>query len=153
MFDASTMMAMFRLIRQRQMGISLELNLLRKIIDVQFQLDISLPTEKQRIERYRFRIPLAQLSRVRTVQDERSCALIISLDNPPNFYRRMHRVEASHEEDPRYWTEWDCWFRQTDIVHDPRSLMLAPLALKKDKPIIDIGTTSFAPGTPHAISS
>jgi RNA-dependent RNA polymerase len=163
MFDKSTMMTMCGITRRQHIGIIFELNLLRKLIDVQFQLDISLPTDRSKeerptsnrnkIEQYRFRIPLAQLQRVHTIQDKNSCALIISLDTPPNYYRKMHQLEVSHEEDSRYWTEWDCWFRQTDIVHDHRSLATAALALKKVMPIIDIGMTLFMLDALHRIFS
>jgi len=163
MFDMSTMMTMFGLTRQRHTRISFELNLLRKLIDIQFQFDIGLPVDRpmeeqptsnwNMIEQYRFRIPLAQLQRVHAIQDEKSCVLIISLDTPPNYYRKMHQLEVSHEEDSRYWTDWDCWFRQTDIVRDQRSLAGAALALKKVMPIIDIGMTLFTLDASHSISS
>ncbi|KAH0543787.1 hypothetical protein FGG08_001969 [Glutinoglossum americanum] len=160
MFDVSTMMRMYSATIRLDSKISFELNLLRRLIDIQFQLEITnlkglgistSPLTEQlakeppvggqgRIERYRFRIPLAQLQRVHEVKiDEKTRALVISLDTPPNFYRKAHQIEVSHEEGSKYWTEWDCWFRQTDIVCDQRSLVKAAVALKKAMPIIDIG--------------
>ncbi|KAH0562963.1 hypothetical protein GP486_002476 [Trichoglossum hirsutum] len=160
MFDVSTMMGMFCATARRDADISFELNLLRRVIDIQFQVEFTSskvsgistipPTDqsaeeppvdsRNRTERYRFRIPFAQLQLVHEVQiDEKARALVISLDTPPNFYRKAHQIELSHEEGSRYWVEWDCWFRQTDIVYDHRSLAKAPIALKKAMPMIDIG--------------
>jgi RNA-dependent RNA polymerase len=164
MFDRSTMMGMFCATARQEAGISFELNLLRRLIDIQFQVEFTSPealdistsplTEqpakeppagnRNRTERYRFRIPLAQLQRVHEVQtDEKTRALVITLDTPPNFYRKAHQIELSHEEGSKYWMEWDCWFRQTDIVYDHRSLVKAAVALRKAMPIIDIGMTSI----------
>ena len=37
------------------------------------------------------------------------------------------------------WSEFDTWYRQTDIVYDPRRLENAVVSLKKELPVIDIG--------------
>lgn len=143
-----------------------ELNLARKIVDIQFDLCITDPRGEgapavdralalrrgaddigafNRTEKYRFRIPLDQLQRVQEVEETPSKRFwIISLETPPNFYRKAAGplLEASHEKGALFWGEWHTWYRQTDIVYDPRELRTVALSLKKTKPVIDIGEHS-----------
>ena len=46
---------------------------------------------------------------------------------------------ASHMAGNLTWSEFDTWYRQTDIVYDPRRLENAVVSLKKELPVIDIG--------------
>jgi hypothetical protein len=37
------------------------------------------------------------------------------------------------------WSDFDTWYRQTDIVYDPYRLQTAKVTLHKERPVIDIG--------------
>ena len=108
-------------------------------------LDPRLPHEHpdagkhNRFETIRFSVPFRQLEVIQQVPTERNkLVLLMSLDQPPRFFRKVDEL-GTHEENGRYWTENDAWYRQTDIIYDPTSLRTSPLTLKKNKPIIDIG--------------
>ncbi|KAI9793587.1 MAG: hypothetical protein M1833_000732 [Piccolia ochrophora] len=142
--------------------LSFQLDLQRKRIEIDFVFDLAyahahnkniLPgtdqysqgyksiNEMSRTERYRFHVPLDQLQEIRIADcdgDKRS--FVVSLGSPPNFYRKAvgQQLESSHT-DGNYWNDWDTWFRQTDIVYDPRELRTAPIGLRKRNPLVDIG--------------
>jgi RNA-dependent RNA polymerase len=93
-----------------------------------------------RINRYMFQIPFSQLKTIRRVDvDDTAFALVISLENPPQFLRKIEDNKATHSSENPVWTEFDSWFRQTDIVYDPYRLQTAPVALHKETSVIDIG--------------
>ncbi|KAI9703299.1 MAG: hypothetical protein M1836_007865 [Candelina mexicana] len=153
MVDPSSMMTMNKTNSNQDTATSFGLNLLRREIDVQFQLTMTDPRHKEtpakeypdlgkfdRKETFRFRLPFAQLNKIYELEVGREKrVLFITLENPPNFYRRTRYVENTHEASSTYWVEWDSWYRQTDVVYDPTQLKFRPLTLKKTKPIIDIG--------------
>ncbi len=134
-------------------AVSFGLNLLRKEIDVQFELAMTDPRYKEtpsnqepdlgkldRRDKFRFRLPLAQVNKIFELEvGSEKRIIFITLENPPNFYRRARNLDSTHEEASNYWGDWDTWYRQTDVVYDPRQLKLRPLTLKKTKPIVDIG--------------
>lgn len=156
MYDAKTMMGMYRVDPTPQFGITFRLNMLRREVEVQFQLHIEDPRQGHpiagtpprssaqigkynRIGLYRFRVPFAQLQTVHETQTEEGHnVLLISMDNPPNFYRQLDEL-GTHEDDATFWSINDSWYRQTDIVYAPKHLKSATLTLKKSRPIIDIG--------------
>ncbi|KAI9841651.1 MAG: hypothetical protein M1838_003487 [Thelocarpon superellum] len=163
MSDVMTMTAMHRTVRDGDMSMVLDFNLDRREMDIQFDLALVDPRDPgakaarrvvsmadldrgvgglNRVERYRFRIPLEQLRTMHQVgQTARTSTVVISLDSPPNFYRKAvgQQMESSHEGGASTWSEWDTWYRTTDIVYDPTTLRHAPLALQKARPVIDIG--------------
>ncbi|KAI9715875.1 MAG: hypothetical protein M1812_005695 [Candelaria pacifica] len=153
MVDSSSMMTMNKVDASQDIVISFGLNLLRREIDIQFEQPMKDPRYKEasaeqypdlgaidRTDRFRFRLPLAQLNKIYEVEvGGEKRILFITLENPPNFWRRARELENTHEEASTYWSEWDTWYRQTDVVYDPRQLKFRPLTLKKTKPIIDIG--------------
>lgn len=156
MYDAKTMMGMYRVAPNPQFGLTFRLNMLRREIEVQFQLHIqdgrtrllaSSPQARSsakygkynRTDLCRFRIPFAQLQTVHeTRTEEGHNVLVIPMDNPPNFYRKVNELDT-HEDTATYWNMNDSWYRQTDIVYAPHHLKSASLTLKKSRPIIDIG--------------
>lgn len=137
------------------------LNLLRREIDIQFQLRIEDPRinvineqraqgkdstkhkdlgKHNRYDDLRFRIPLAQLQVIHEIKHtDETREFVITLEAPPNFYRKTGQIEETHEENSLFWKDWDAWYRQTDVVYSPKDLRNAPLTLKKSRPIIDIG--------------
>lgn len=163
MYGLTTMMVMYSAKSYGGAETVLELDLVRKCLDIRFTARIIDPRGRtgrspnnsyaahelsdsigrlNRTETYRFRIPLGQLQQIHEIQETtRQRILVISLETPPNFYRKAAgpQLEGSHDKQLPYWSEWNTWFRQTDIVYDPRELRTASLTLKKAKPIIDIG--------------
>ncbi|KAI9819235.1 MAG: hypothetical protein M1827_007391 [Pycnora praestabilis] len=154
MFDPSTMMAMHTVQAGKDTNVSFALNLLRREIEVQFRMRYESSNEGQkvlvdpssessvadRIVNLRFRVPLAQIQTIHKVQlGSKRLGIVFSLDSPPNFYRQVYQVEVTHDDKATFWSEWDTWYRQTDIVYDPKELKSASITLKKTKPIIDIG--------------
>lgn len=161
MYDDVSMMRMYAAHRTNGAGITFTLNLLRREIDIQFQLRIedprinhlkeqrprgkepSRPKDLGKHNRYddlRFRIPLAQLQVIHEIKStDETRELVITLEAPPNFYRKTGQIEETHEEHSLFWKDWDAWYRQTDVVYSPKDLRSAPLTLKKSRAIIDIG--------------
>ncbi|KZF20474.1 RdRP-domain-containing protein [Xylona heveae TC161] len=159
LYDESTMMAMRNIYGTSQSDICFTLNLIRREIDIRFNLHIQDPRRQiglapklagtkpaatvgslDRIETYRFRIPFAQCQRIfeMDIGDDKK-VLIVPIDTPPNFFRRVKRIEATHDERATFWNEWETWRRQTDVLYAPNQLRHVPLTLKKGAPIIDIG--------------
>ncbi|KAH6671738.1 RNA dependent RNA polymerase-domain-containing protein [Halenospora varia] len=94
-----------------------------------------------RKNKYIFQIPFGQLNAIYRLNnsDRDSFAIMISLDSPPQFYRKLLDPEGSHSSENPVWSELDLWYRQTDIVYNPKMLHKIPVALRKDRPVIDIG--------------
>lgn len=94
-----------------------------------------------RKNKYMFEIPFAQLKTIHRVDlSDDVTSLIVSLASPPAFYRKREAQEGCHSRENLLWTEFDAWYRQTDIVYDPYILQTATVTtLHKDKPVIDIG--------------
>lgn len=152
MHSQTTMMEMHK-IRSTPRDIVFKVDLLRSRIVVAFQVslsdpeahlysahDPSRPGELDRINKYMFTIPFGQLQNIDRVQvNESQWALVISLDSPPQFFRQRLDPRASHTAGTLTWSEFDTWYRQTDIVYDPRRLENAVVSLKKELPVIDIG--------------
>ncbi|KAF4632504.1 hypothetical protein G7Y89_g5632 [Cudoniella acicularis] len=96
--------------------------------------------EYDRNNKYMFQVPFDQLTLLHRVNiNPRTFGLVISLDSPPQFYRKRMDERASYSEENLIWSAFDLWFRQTDIVYDPYALQRAPIALHKERPVIDIG--------------
>ncbi|KAF2435682.1 RdRP-domain-containing protein [Tothia fuscella] len=120
----------------------LVLNLARKQIDVKFPLPIQKqdPSQQPEIDSYRFQIPLSKLNRIYVTQPSRSYrVMVIPLDAPPEFYRRTKDIQATHDSSAQNWSDWQTWFRQTDIVLDQQRLQNTPIRFRKDDAIVDIG--------------
>lgn len=166
MYDAVSMMRMSAAHHTNRADITFTLNLLRREIDIQFQFRIEDPRinfvkeqraqgkepirhkdlgKHNRYDNLRFRIPLAQLQVVHEIShtDEKR-EFLITLEAPPNFYRKTGQIEETHEESALFWKDWDAWYRQTDVVYSPKDLRSAPLTLKKSRSIIDIGKSHCA---------
>ena len=94
----------------------------------------------ERKNKFMFQIPFAQLKAIQRVELGNSMmALVIALESPPSFFRKREDIEASHSSENMMWSDFDSWYRQTDIVFDPYRLQTAIVALHKDKLVIDIG--------------
>lgn len=96
--------------------------------------------EIDRENRYMFRIPFDQLTTINQIDfNEATFGLMISLESPPQYHRKREEEESSHSEENLRWTDWDTWYRQTDVVYNPYQLQNAVVALHKVEPVIDIG--------------
>ena len=111
----------------------------RSLGNTSFRSNASI-SEHDRKNRYMIEIPFSQLNTIRqTDLSNNMASLIISLESPPAFYRRREALESSHSEEILVWTEFDAWFRQTDIIYDPYMLTTSIVTTNKDNPVIDIG--------------
>jgi len=95
-----------------------------------------------RINKYMFQIPFDRLTKIQQVTADKGHVLVISLNSPPQFFRKREDERACHGNEANLWTEFDSWYRQTDIVYDPYHLQRAPITLHKERPVIDIGKCS-----------
>jgi len=110
------------------------LNLLKRELVIHFSTIV-----KTTKESYKIQIPLLQLRQILEVpSSEDQLAIVLPLDQPSLFFRKLHNTEVTHDGGRR-WSERKTWYRQTDIVEDPRPLRDLPLELRKRNPIIDIG--------------
>ena len=100
-------------------------------------------TEYNRNNRYMFQIPFGQLEKIQRMDlNAHVFALALTLDSPPQYYRKRVDETAGHAEGSQIWSEFDTWYRQTDIVYDPYRLQTAKVTLHKERPVIDIGMSS-----------
>lgn len=158
MVEEDRMMPMQTLRSQAQSELSLTVDLRRRKLEAQFTVYFRDPRsqgddgftctgkigEFDRIERYMFHIPFEQLKSIQRFNldpDGRNFSLLISLDSPPQFYRWRDDREVT-KEGALSWTQWDSWFRQTDIVYDPFQLLNAAISLHKERPLVDIGNST-----------
>ena len=145
---------MYRAVPTPQTEIKFCQNMFRRELAIEFQLNIRDPRTARsqapiqqfgkynRTETIRFCIPFSQLQVIRKVQDDQvKIGLVISMETPPRFFRKLDEVNT-HEENSRYWTANDAWYRQTDIVYNRNHLKSSALTLKKTQPIIDIGKSA-----------
>jgi RNA-dependent RNA polymerase len=121
-----------------------------EFVDPRSRGDISYVSDSEiskfdRKNKYMFEIPFAQLKTIRRFDlSEHMSSLIISLESPPAFYRRREALADCHSKENLLWTEFDAWYRQTDIFYDPYILQTATVTtLHKDKPVIDIGICPY----------
>jgi RNA-dependent RNA polymerase len=126
---------------KRVKNVVFEVDLLRHRIKASFNVVFYQQGQYDRINRYMLQIPFASLQKIQRmeVNDTGTFALIISLKSPPQFYRRREEIKAGHTNEGIRWSEFDTWYRQTDIVYSPYELKTKKVALHKDRPVIDIG--------------
>lgn len=147
-------------------AMSISFDFRRKLMVPELGIEISdprpdshTPTEFQelmvgkfnRIFDYKFEIKFSHIALVHRIPAKNGdFTLVITLNDPPRFFRRTPDVKATHQdhnkdnEAPtynamRYWTEQDTWMRQTDIVYYPDDLKRQPLSLSPANPVVDIG--------------
>ncbi len=156
MFDSKTMMCMHEVKSAPSIGIQFRQNMLRREIAVEAQILIQdwrpppgdgthVPKfgKHNRIETYQFRVPFSQMQMIYRIQSENDKIIfLISLETPPRFFRKVPEIDT-HDENARFWSQNDAWYRQTDIVYNPNHIRLSPLTLKKSKAVIDIGMISY----------
>ncbi|KAM3064956.1 hypothetical protein ACMFMG_011216 [Clarireedia jacksonii] len=154
MVSPDTYMPMHSLRAKRMEDLTLTVNLLKSKLEAHFMVPFTDPRmqgdneyqsstkigQHNRENKYMFAIPLGQVKAIEQVKDESDdLILLISLDSPPQFFRKRDDPKATHQAGALLWNEYDTWFRQTDIVYDPYRLESVPISLPKEKPVIDIG--------------
>ncbi|KAJ4362196.1 hypothetical protein N0V95_001544 [Ascochyta clinopodiicola] len=124
-------------------NVQVTLDLKRKELDIQFPMTIDLESHN-----FRFRLPIAQLSRIYTIHDgKNSSSLIIPFKVPPQFFVQKKLNTRDSDFFPmkeRFWKVWSTWFRETDVVDSRtwRQMQTMPLIHHKGSATIDIETTS-----------
>ncbi|KAJ6200018.1 RNA dependent RNA polymerase-domain-containing protein [Bipolaris maydis] len=123
------------------------LNVKRKQLDVLFSLRI--PVDDQ-MRKFRFPLPISLISYIYKTKDNTGQpSLVIPFDSTPCFY--MQKIEGEDLGDGRkqpsfsrtnkIWSDWDTWYRVTDIVDGAIRAVLRPTPVMnyRDTAIIDIG--------------
>lgn len=140
MHDEDAMMPMRSPRATEGKQIEFTLDLLRRQIDIRFNLETTGNYAKPQWELVRFNIPFAQMNHVHQLKaGHDKQALIIPLSTPPAFFRKDRNIEATHDSRDYYWNDMRTWLRQTDIVRDRDQMKSASVTLQKNRPIIDIG--------------
>jgi RNA-dependent RNA polymerase len=155
MVGPETFMAMEKISTNPVDEVSFVVDVFRKRIQVTFVVNFQDPRTKgdttyvsntptklyDRKNKHMFEIPFSQLEKIDRVDlNENLFSLVVSLGSPPPFYRKREIQEHCHSSENLYWTDFDTWYRQTDIVYDPFRLQTATVTtVNQDKPVIDIG--------------
>ena len=83
---------------------------------------------------------IASVSRYR---DQERVYLVISLREPPRYFRQSSDIARTHATRTTMWKEWPkMWERQTDINHDMEARDTEPIALVRSDAIIDTGEST-----------
>ncbi len=126
--------------------VQVTLNLKKKEIDIQFPLK----TDQQE-RKYRLLLPISLLSHIYKIFDKKTgqVTLIIPFKSAPRFFIQKREGEklangqpyTSFSSNEKLWSDWDTWFRETDVIDDfsREQLKDKPVMNHKDTAIIDIG--------------
>lgn len=148
----TTMLNMYTTGSHEENVVKLSIDLLRSKVVANFSVVFKQPAvpaaddgmkggRMDRVNQFMFMIPFAQLQKIYQVNiDESHFALVISLESPPRCFRKRLNISSSHSGEALSWSEADCWYRQTDIVYDPREVKNTAVSLKMEMaPLIDLG--------------
>ena len=117
-------------------------NLQRKCLDISFPAVLTDNTTSSKIHRlFKIRLQFAQMKEVVKVELSHTgqIALVFALDAPPLIYRKAEKIEDTHENGTTFWTEWQAWFRQTEISDHLNTTRHAVTQLQTEDAIIDVG--------------
>ncbi|EEP75602.1 conserved hypothetical protein [Uncinocarpus reesii 1704] len=136
-------MLSLRTVDSNRMGqIRFVVDLSRREIIVYFQLSLFDPRPLSRaplVYSYRFRIPFVHLSRILRPKSAGNPSLVIVLDSPPIYHRKLNDLTVTFSDTGSTWREFDSWFRQTDIPYSQHEAAQASLSLRKTNSLINIG--------------
>lgn len=129
-------------------GVQVMLNLKRKQLDVLFSLRIPMD---DKMRKFRFSLPISLISHIYKTKDSTGLpSLVIPFDSTPCFYMQKNegedlgdgRKQTSFSRTDKIWSDWDTWYRVTDIVDGAIRAVLrrTPVMNHRDTAIIDIGT-------------
>ncbi|TVY21595.1 RNA-dependent RNA polymerase 1 [Lachnellula arida] len=157
MVDQESMMPLQSIEPSTPADLKFTVDLVRKKITAEFKFTFKDPRSRgvasfvsdsavgefNRTNSYMFQIPFDQLKTISQINFNNRCfGLQMSLESPPQYHRKREDEESCHSPENLRWTDWDTWYRQTDIVYDPYRLQNAVIALHKERPVIDIGRWS-----------
>lgn len=107
-------------------------------IDIRFS---ACPDNNHRnLSRYRLQANLQQVRKVMKCHTGDRTYLVISLRDPPKYYKQTEDLEKTHTSRGSVWKEWPrMWERQTDIDNDMGARDNEAISLVRDDPIVDTG--------------
>lgn len=124
--------------------LNFEVDLKKKKLKATFWVHITDPknldTTLDRYNQFFFEIPFTDLKTIHEYRQEDTFSFVIILKSPPLFFRKRAKEEDCHSDETLSWSEFDTWYRQTDVVYNPPSLLRIKVALPKHDHVIDIGT-------------
>ncbi len=155
MVSPESMMSHHEIISTQKDDLKFVVDLLKKQIVAEFNVEFKDPRSQadtdyvseseinqyERINKYMFQVPFSALKTISHMKlTDDVFALAFSLDSPPSYFRKKDGA-AGHSGDSNTWSQFDSWYRQTDVVYDPFRLQTAKVTLHKETPVIDIGTS------------
>lgn len=117
----------------------LAVNKKKQQLDLQFSLRLGFEAGNEG-QSFFFRIPFNNIRSV--TQDnalDGNTHFIISLESPPLAFRKVQKVEKTHNDRVDIWDERQTWYRQTSIEADPRIAASRRTQLRNEDCYIDIG--------------
>ncbi|KFY18653.1 hypothetical protein V493_08438 [Pseudogymnoascus sp. VKM F-4281 (FW-2241)] len=143
MFSETEMMKKRTEVPRARNQMQLRIDLLRRKLVAVFHVDYegeigSNPGSKWK--KHMFEVPFGQLRVIHRVKlDNERWGLLLTLDSPPQFHVKNWNIQGSHVKQSLVWTEFDSWYRATDVVADSEAVKKAVVSLNKAAPMIDIG--------------
>jgi RNA-dependent RNA polymerase len=162
MVDQDSMMPLQNILPTIPADLKFTVDLVRKKLVAEFKITFQDPRsqgvtsyvseskvgEFDRKNTYMFELPFDQLKTISKVDfGTDRFGLAIALESPPRYHRKREDEQACHSDENLTWSDWDTWYRQTDIVYDPYRLQNAVITLHKERPVIDIGILPVSPRT------
>lgn len=143
MFSETTMMNKRTEVARARNEMKLKIDLMRRRIVAVFDVNYEGETASNpglKWIKYMFQVPFGQLKAMHRVKlDNEKWGLLLTLDSPPQFYLKDVNIQRTHVKDSLIWSEFDSWFRVTDVVADSGAVKKAVVSLNKAAPMIDIG--------------
>lgn len=143
MYSETTMMTKQMEVARPGNQMKLRVDLLRKRIIAAFDVDYNTTSDRydpRLLVKHMFQVPFGQLKIIHRVDvDNQHWALLLSLDSPPQFYLKDPDIQKTHNKQALTWSEFDSWFRLTDIIANPEAMKTVVVGLNKTTPMMDIG--------------
>ncbi|OBT64469.1 hypothetical protein VE03_05354 [Pseudogymnoascus sp. 23342-1-I1] len=143
MFSETTMMTKRTEVARARNEMKLKIDLMRRrivaVFDVNYEGEAASNPGLKWIK-HMFQVPFGQLKVMHRVKlDNERWGLLLTLDSPPQFYLKDMNIQRTHVKESLIWSEFDSWFRVTDVVADSGAVKKAVVSLNKAAPMIDIG--------------
>ncbi|KFZ15059.1 hypothetical protein V501_02915 [Pseudogymnoascus sp. VKM F-4519 (FW-2642)] len=143
MFSETAMMKKRTEVTPARNQMKLKIDLMRRRIVAVFDVDYGKETASNpglKLIKHMFQVPFGQLRVMHRVKlDDDRWGLLLTLDSPPQFYLKDSNIQRTHVKQSLVWSEFDSWFRVTDVVADSGAVKKAVVSLNKAAPMIDIG--------------
>ncbi|OBT57998.1 hypothetical protein VE04_02007 [Pseudogymnoascus sp. 24MN13] len=143
MFSETAMMKKRTEVPPARNQMKLKIDLMRRRIVAVFDVDYGNETASNpglKSIKHMFQVPFGQLRVMHRVKlDDDRWGLLLTLDSPPQFYLKDSNIQRTHVKQSLVWSEFDSWFRVTDVVADSGAVKKAVVSLNKAAPMIDIG--------------